>query len=87
MAHPRALGRWPANPSENVERQGWRDRALQGRIYGRFSEGLAGQRLTSKRAYLRLKYNTNRSPTICKTWTKITSSATVMTMTSVWNRW
>ncbi|MDX1554170.1 MAG: hypothetical protein R3198_16200, partial [Marinobacter sp.] len=26
--------------SENVERQGWRDRALQGRIYGRFSEPL-----------------------------------------------
>jgi len=23
--------------AENVERQGWRDRALQGRIYGRFS--------------------------------------------------
>ena len=34
----RVLGVCQEGLSENVERQGWRDRALQGSIHGRFSD-------------------------------------------------
>jgi len=33
----------PGTPCKTVERQGWRDRALQGRIHGRVLQGVPGR--------------------------------------------